>query len=96
MYDNEFKTRGKGKTKTYWNKKLTATHTYLPTLPFKVGLTGLLGPHYLVNINIEEEDGQQSASNSAIIIMTRVVDFSFQIYFFNNYTCEMKRELHCT
>ena len=59
MYDNEFKTRGKGKTKTYWNKKLTATHTYLPTLPFNVGLTGLLGPHYLVNINIEEEDSQQ-------------------------------------
>ena len=60
MYANEFKTRGKEKTKTYWNEKLTATHTYPPTLPFNVGLTGLLGPHYLVNINIEEEDSQQS------------------------------------
>ena len=39
------KQEGKEKQKTYWNEKLTATHTYLPTLPFNVGLTGLLGPH---------------------------------------------------
>ena len=80
MYANEFKTKEKQKLTEI--KKLTAKHTDLPSLPFNVGLTGLLGPHHLVNINIEEEEGQQSTSISAIIIMTRVADFSFQIYFF--------------
>ena len=44
-----------------------------------------------LNTNIEEEEGQQSASISAII-MTGVEDFSFQIIFFNNYACEMIRD----
>jgi len=46
MYANEFKTKEKQKL-TEIKKQLQ--HTHLPTLPFNVGLTGSLGPHYLVN-----------------------------------------------